>query len=543
MLFGCIHIPDFPVQAVLRAELKPSISFENNAIAVLDGPESLLKIYSCNDQARQAGIVHGLTKLQAEVCTHVILRRRIVEHEEAAQEDLISCAYDFSPRVESTSPGTVLFDLTGAGRLLGSQHEIGKQITDRAARHSFTANVALAANPDTALYAARGFAGISAIAEGTEAQRLAGLTVEVLEPLPEVLDIFESWGIRNFKALATLPSVPLTQRLGQPGLHLQRLARGEVQRELVPAMPPLSFQEQLELEEAVDLLEPLGFIINRLLDELISRLRQRSLATDHVLVDLGLEIHPDRQIQPENMTDPAGAAPASYQRSLKLPVPTQDGKILLKLLQLDLAGHPPPAPVKKIRLEVFPARVRATQTGLFQQLAPEPAQLEITLARLRAAVGEKDEQDRERVGFPMNTDSHHPDSFQVLSRAEESRDTNPGHGRRNQHKEILECLPAPQLVLRRFRPPVAACVECKPALVEVQKSNQDIPAAVIFNGMKAKVIQACGPWRSSGWWWDSAGSWQRDEWDVALGLNGASGLYRIFRDSTSGQWFVEGMYD
>jgi hypothetical protein len=68
---------------------------------------------------------------------------------------------------------------------------------------------------------------------------------------------------------------------------------------------------------------------------------------------------------------------------------------------------------------------------------------------------------------------------------------------------------------------------------------------VIFNGVKAKIVHACGPWRSSGAWWDQAGQWIRDEWDVELSLNPpqSAGLYRIFRDAQSGEWFVEGMYD
>lgn len=552
MLFGCIHVPDFSVQAALRAESGTMISFTQNAVAVLDGPESLLKIYSCNEQARQAGIALGMTKLQAEACPGVTLQRRIVAQEDSAQADLIACAYDFSPRVESTAPGTVIFDLTGAGRLLGSRERIGKQVAGSAQDFGFMANVALAANADTALHAARGLAGISVVAEGEEPLRLGCLPVEVLEPSPEILDTLDSWGIRTFKALAALPSVPLTQRLGQPGLHLQRLARGEVERELVPAQSPPSFQESLELEEAVELLEPLGFVVNRLLDELISRLRERSLATDHVQLDLELEIHCDRQMQAEQTSSAPPVNPAanlqekSHQRTLKLPVPTQDGKVLLKLLQLDLAAHPPSAPVKKVSVEVFPARVRTSQTGLFQPLAPEPAQLEITLARLRAAVGEKDEQDRERVGFPMNTDSHHPDSFQVLSRVEESH----ARGRKlhGQQKEILDCLSSPQLVLRRFRPPLAALVELSsersgPPVSKQTASSKNLPAAVIFNGIKARVLHACGPWRSSGSWWDQASRWQRDDWDVALNFNGASGLYRIFLDVASGQWFVEGMYD
>jgi protein ImuB len=603
MLFACIHIPDFSVQAALLVGDEPQASFKDHAVALLDGPESLLKIFACNERARQAGIEIGMTKLQAEACPAVVLRKRVVEQEESAQAALLDCVYSFSPCVESTCGGTVIADLTGAERLLGSPQEIGKQLAARAEEVGFTANVALAANADTALHAARGFAGISVIAEGLEALRLASLPVEVLEPSPEMLDTLDSWGIRNFKALAALPSVPLTQRLGQQGLHLQRLARGEVHRELVPAEPPPRFQESMELEEPVDLLEPLGFLLNRLLDELMSRLQARSLATDHVQVDLELEIHPDRQLSvdtplptlcaradlrkeraspgvakdgapsasPESAKD---GAPSSslHQRALKLPVPMQDAKVLLKLLQLDLAAHPPPAPVKKIIVEVFPARQRLTQAGLFQPLAPEPARLEITLARLRAVVGEKDAKERARVGFPLVTDSHRPDSFQVLpSSSEEAGKANhpsprkargapsqlanigqagsPGPGtpekqaRRDQ--AIAEALPAPQVVLRWFRPPIAARVECGSTAFGERSSRPapGQPATVFFHGVKAKVIQACGPWRSSGSWWDKSGQWQREEWDVDLAINGASGLYRIFRDFASGEWFVEGMYD
>jgi protein ImuB len=601
MFFGCIHVPDFPVQASLRAEPTAEISFQTDPIAVLDGPESLLKIFSCNERARHAGVAIGMTKIQAEACPGVVLRKRIIEQEEAAQAALLDCACSFSPRVESTCAGSVIVDLTGAERLLGPQQEIGQQLAGRAAAHGFTANVGIAANADTALHAARGFAGITVIAAGEEAKRLAGLPVEVLEHSPEMLDTFESWGIRNFQTLAALPPVPLTQRLGQPGLHLQRLARGEVERELVPAEPPPSFQETAELEEAVDLLEPLGFILNRLLDELLHRLQARSLATDQVQVDLELEVHADRQLHAENPPNATIIAVAPlHQRVLKLPVPTHDARILLKLLQLDLAAHPPQAPVKKITVEAFPARARMAQAGLFQPLAPEPAKLEVTLARLRAAVGEKDEQARQRVGFPMVMDSHRPDSFQVLSLSAEANPSS-SKPKSSGRREINRCLPtlhpvtpapgvpetpAPQLVMRWFRPPLAAWVECKttsttetttpesqnrafrgPRITtpesqnqafqgprirrhgEIKSTEQDrgaVPATVIFNGVKAYVVQASGPWLSNGAWWDHAAQWQREEWDVHLSFinsNGAFGLYRIFRDLLSEQWFVEGMYD
>src|SRR5580765_6273318 len=345
MLFGCIHVPDFPVQAALCYE---SFCFESKTqpVALLDGPDSLLKVVACNDPARGAGVTIGMTKLQAEVCPGVSVRKRIQAHEDSAQAALLECAYHFSPRVETTSAGTIIVDLAGTQRLLGDQKAVSAAISHRVAEQGFESNVSIAANPDAALCAARGFRGIIIISAGDEAQHLGSLPIEVLAPEPKTLAVLYAWGIRDFKSLAALPSIPLTERLGQYGLHLQRLAQGAVMRELVPSALPESFQESTELEEPVDLLEPLAFVINRLLEKIIERLVERSLATDQIEIDLTLEVHSDR-----DLNAPACCSTLTlYQRTVKLPVPTQDGKVLLKLAQLDLAAHPPHAPVKKIKI-------------------------------------------------------------------------------------------------------------------------------------------------------------------------------------------------
>jgi protein ImuB len=514
MLFGCLYIPDFPVQAALR---NTNCDFAKQPAAILDGPESLLKVFAVNEAARRCGIERGMTRLQAETCAGVVLCKRSPQQEETAQAALLDCGYGFSPRVESTAPGTIILDLAGAERLLGSPQQIGHGLQRRAEECGFIAHIGVAANPDTSLHAAIGMRGISVIAAGQEAVRLAPLPIEVLSPDASILDVLDSWGIRDFGSLATLPPISLVERLGQEGLRLQRLARGAVQREIVPCEPPLCIQESTELEEAIDLLEPLAFVLNRLLEQATARLRARGLATDVVVVTLDLEVHQDRQLKGST----GGTRIERYERTLKLPVPTQDSKLLLKLLQLDLAGHPPHAPVKKITLVTEPAKLRHTQTGLFEPLAPEPGQLEIALARLKAVVGENDAEGRQRVGAPEVADSHDPDDFQVQP------------FRSLGAVPVRECLPSPQLALRMFRPPLSARVELK----------HEIPTVAIFNGEKATVLIAAGPWRSSGRWWKGGNHWAREEWDVALDGKNVAGLYRIFRDSISGHWFVEGMYD
>jgi len=217
MLFACIHAPDFPVQAALQGN---PVEFLSRAVVVLDGPESLLKVIACNTPARAAGVAIGMTKLQAESCGVVQLHKKVEDQEDSTQTALLDCGYSFSPRLESTTPGTVIIDFTGSERLLGTAEEIGASLMRHAEACGFVVNVALAANPDAALHAARGLKGLTVIAAGNEATALARLPIEVLQPTEEILEILSHWGITDFQSLAALPEVPLTERLGQPGLHL-----------------------------------------------------------------------------------------------------------------------------------------------------------------------------------------------------------------------------------------------------------------------------------------------------------------------------------
>ena len=56
------------------------------------------------------------------------------------------------------------------------------------------------------------------------------------------------WGIRTFQALAALPTAELSERLGQAGVQLQKLARGAWVRSLIPVQASLHFEEVIELE-------------------------------------------------------------------------------------------------------------------------------------------------------------------------------------------------------------------------------------------------------------------------------------------------------
>ncbi|HEX9109530.1 MAG TPA: hypothetical protein VF832_19950, partial [Longimicrobiales bacterium] len=288
------------------------------------------------------------------------------EHGAAAVE----CAQAFSPRVEETAPGAVVLEIDGLERLFGSPHEMAAAMMERAARSGFRPNLAMAANADAALAAARGFQGLSIVPQGDEAKFLGSLPLELLEPAPEIAETLARWGIRRFRDLAALPARGLVERLGPEGLRLRSLARGECERPLAPIEEPLEFSEELELEYPVEELEPLAFVLGRLLNGLIVRLGSRSLATTELRLRLKLE---------------GGGA---CERTLRMPVPMLDARAFLKLLQLDLAANPPGAAIVHVRLEAEPVKPRVAQHGLFVPLAPEPEKLEVLLARLAAMAGQ-----------------------------------------------------------------------------------------------------------------------------------------------------------
>jgi protein ImuB len=554
MPFACIFVPDFPVEAWLRAE--PAL--RSYPVAVLEGKAPLQKFFAVNEKARRAGVAPGITKPPLEACSELVLRARSELQEAAAHAALLDCAQSFSPRVEDAGCDTVLLDLAGLEPLFGPPAKIARDLARRACDLGLEANVAVASNPDTAKLAAYGFSGVIVIPEGKEAEQLGNLPVDVLFAVKPaeaqaktapaaILETLERWGIRNLRALAALPEIALSERLGQEGNRLQQLARGRTARSLAPVEPTLVFEEAVELEYPLMLLEPLAFLLSRLLEQLCARLGARALATQELRLRLELENGCDPE---ESATGHAGTgAPIrpvqaearqhkdarSFMRTLRLPVPLLDSKIFLKLLQLDLHANPPGAPIVKIHLAAEPVRPRAAQGGLFLPPSPEPEKLELTLAKIAGIVGQN------KVGSLQLLDTHRPEGFLMRHFAPVLQPPKRGKqiphevksARNDNQQDTTEDVAV--TALRIFRPPVRATVTLR----------EGRPARIACSGRKeieGEILWATGPWRSSGDWWEQEG-WARDEWDIAVQEATGITLYRLVRDLLSRQWLLEGSYD
>lgn len=413
---------------------------------------------------------------------------------------LRNLASRFSPSVEQTSEATIVFSIVPLRKLIGSPHQIASEISRAGYEHKIQANLAIASTPDSAILLARNYPGVTLVTPGEEKLKLGLIPLAALFNMPlsvdhALLKVLNQWGLKTCEDLAALPQRGVAERLGKSGIYLWNLSRGSIDRPLHILGSVTQYEEHLELEQRLELLEPLLFLLGRVLSELSERLRSQSRAARLLTAQLDLEDH-----------DP-------YRCELEFPVPLDDSRTLLKLLQLHLERHPPQAPVVAFTLRVEPVEPRRIQGGMFLPPVPPPEKLQVTLARIAGMVGQ------ENVGTPALLNTHRPDAFEmkVLPVTENSPRDSP---------------PPPDtllLVIRLFRPALPARVR----LVEYAPKN------VAATGVNGKVLRSAGPWKTSGEWWTST-AWCREEWDVALD-DGA--LYRIYQDSQNQSWYVHGVYD
>ena len=219
-----------------------------------------------------------------------------------------------------------------------------------------------------------------------------------------------------------------------------------------------------------------------------------------------------------------------------------------------------------MRVLVEPTPGRVLQWTLLDRAQPAPEQVSTLVARLTALMGEG------HVGAPAVVDTWRPGAYTMQEFRVKSFEF------RADERAVLNSELAPlNSALKRFRLPI-------PARVQVREGR---PVRVVTDRhgfSSGAILQAAGPWRTSGEWWTSqsassaaqtgtrasgaswesdpsapsgeslrswdsglrpsrespSASWDRDEWDVAL----ADGtIYRLFVEREVGQWFIDAILD
>ena len=280
----------------------------------------------------------------------------------AATDRLLAIAREFSPRIERRSGGTVVLDVSGLQRLFGDPRSIAEHLARAGAPQ-----VAIAVSQTAAILLARTGRGVT-VAAGDPGEALHHVPLAILQALaaeidadldaaagrsrqarrgsaraPRTFDVLQRWGLTRIGEFAALPAADLSARLGAAGIAHQRLARGIDSRPLIPDPGVRRFVASFELEWPIELLEPLSFVFARLLEPLAAALE----TADRGGVALRLHLR---------LTDRT-----TYARTLGLPAPMRDPRVLRTLLLLDLESHPPPAAVDIVTIEIDPAPGRIVQ--------------------------------------------------------------------------------------------------------------------------------------------------------------------------------------
>jgi protein ImuB len=550
---------------------------------------------------------------------------------------LDAIAREFSPRYERHGDDVVTIDVDGLERLLGPPAAIADELRRDATDRGMRVHVAIAGTCTAALILAHARPGVTVINRGEEPVALAGIAIGILERVEglrcveslrcsvldtragngprasargggapravknndtaAILTTFKTWGLKTLGELAALPPADLTARLGRPALVWQAIARGEDIRPLVPTLDAERFEASMDLDWPIEELEPLSFVLTRLLEPLSTRLerRDRGAAVLHALLRLVTR-------------DATGSGRELYARHLELPSPMRDVRTLRTLALLDLESHPPAAAIDRVSIVIDPTPGRVLQHTLFTRAHPTPEQLSTLLARLAAVMGQ------DRVGAPATVDTYRPGAFTMTAFKTDHRpragDSGSAAGLQSQSPRLRSLDPRASFGEARQSAEgatAAAPSPQSPLTSALRRCRQPVPARVLVaDGRPVRVttdrrgfvggavIRSVGPWRTSGDWWatDTARAgraggagrageagegheglrrsvldtperygarasargggaprevrnvgpraFNKDEWDISLS-DGA--VYRVFQDRDTDAWFIDAIVD
>lgn len=472
---------------------------------------------------------------------------------------LESVARACSPRVEPHGDNVVMCDARGLTRAIGEPLAIANEMRRMAWERGVGVRVAIAGTHTASWLLAHVRPGITVVASGEEAAVLTRLPLSALSMLPEcvtrpglkpgtsdrveasgfspgrkgtrrsrasardgqlfhdVLATLDRWGVATLGDLARLPRADVTSRLGLAGARLHQAAWGEDDSPLVPSKEAHRFIERVELEWPVEGLEPLSFVLARVCETLSGALERADRGAVTIVTRLTLVTR------------------AVHERTLTLPAPMRDAKVLRTLILLDLEAHPPVdetahclgIDIVEVELGVTPGRI--LQKSMLAHDVPAVEDVATLTARLQALMGES------RVGSPVVLDTYdsRKSSLKPFVAPKQASTQHPS----------THCVRSGQAMLRRFRIPLSVRVETdRGQPVRVVLNERRLALSEPRRGeSKGMVTRCAGPWRTSGQWWTAdRDTWDRDEWDVGMD---SGVIYRLARDRATDRWEVEGVID
>ena len=217
-----------------------------------------------------------------------------------------------------------------------------------------------------------------AVPPGDEATFLAPYPSGLLTTDLDVRARLTRFGLRRDRGRGGAAQVGVDRAVRGGGGRLHARARGEETEPFRARHAPERLALALPIEPPVEDLEPLRFVLHRLVTAITAQLTSRGLAADRAHLTLELDL--------------AFAARGTSPRievEQRFPEPTADPEAVERLLFARLERDPPPAAVQRLDLELRGTTPAAgQQLPLFVPQAARTARLGWQLARLALTYGE-----------------------------------------------------------------------------------------------------------------------------------------------------------
>ncbi|MDB4959996.1 MAG: Nucleotidyltransferase/DNA polymerase involved in repair-like protein [Myxococcales bacterium] len=504
MKLACLDLPALPLQLVWRNE--PELRAQAVVVIDEDRPQGNV-LWAC-ERARAAGVLPGQRYAHA-LGLHRGLRARVVQPEaiETAITELRAALHELSPRVEpNDEPGTFWLDGEGLERIfIDPTNErapaavwaiaIQRTIAERKLRGAVVVGFSRFATYAIARAAKTGVIVLRSDVE--ERAAASAVPLARLEVDPKLRDALARLGVTTVGQMVRLPGGGILERFGREAHRLYQLAAGERWDPLVPMAPPEAPDEHVVLDDDLDDVESLAFVLKAAIDRLLDRLAARGRALVALHVELTLRHAVGDTTLRADCIKPATA--------------TLDSRSLARLVHLRLTGMPPSAPVNAAR--VWAEDVAATREQLAMFTSRPRRDLRAAneaIARLRAELGD------DAVVRAVLREGHLPEASFGWERLQ----------------EVVPASPQPRMIR-----PLVRRLHARPQMLPPQ-ARQVRDDGWLLSGLEhGAVVRIVGPYIISGGWWGAGGELHREYHFAELRRGDCLWVYY---DRNRRRWFCQG---
>ena len=230
----------------------PSASPGDSGFALIAQERGVRRLTALDAAAVSLGLFVGQKAADASaLAPGLVVADAEPEADGAALIALVDWCRRFSPAVAADGADGLVLDITGVAHLWGGEAAMVDDLVRRLARNGLTARCAVAGNPAAAWALARVGEDRTIVAEGGEAEALAGRPVTALRLEGAVAAQIVRLGLTTIGRLAALPRDALTRRFGSAVVTRLDQALGRTREALTYRRPPTPWLARLAFAEPI----------------------------------------------------------------------------------------------------------------------------------------------------------------------------------------------------------------------------------------------------------------------------------------------------